>query len=318
MATVKARIMTVLAVGILCILPNLGNGFGIHSTQGRRQALATTLQAGPNANAMPFADRATSVGNEKAVSSSSSSAAEEDIQPPLESDMQVAVNIDAPEQVKVQGGALRTWTTQSPEVDRMLLSMATDGPPEGTPLLALVELHQGPENTPLKMQVKSGKGSLRPIRALIETPGSGHSLFIRNLEALEFPIWARVKDCTSEAVDKSVHEMGSPKLLQGGGAVTSYPLDPNVSVVKVLLRTDGRPLNAAIELTQGPNAVKVLMEVYTEDGIEWPFYCLIETPGSENTIRVWSTGTVEFPLTVCVEPFLVEQPVKKDSFLLVA
>lgn len=275
------------------------------------------MLAAANANAMPFADRATSVGDERAVSSTSSSAAPEDLAPPLEADMQVAVNIDTPESVKVQGGALRTWTTTSPEVSRMLLSMKSDGPPEGTPLLALVELHQGPENTPMKMQVKSGKGSLRPIRTLIETPGSGHSLFIRNLEALEFPIWARVKDCTSDVVDRAVHEMGSPKLLQGGGAVTSYPLDPTVSVVKVLIRTDGRPLNAAVELVQGPNAVKVLMEIYTEDGIEWPFYALIETPGSENTIRVWSTGTIEFPLTVCVEPFLVTEPVKKDSYFLV-
>ena len=312
-----SRTIRMNALLVLGMLASPATAFVVHTSNNQRRTRTTFLNAGGNANDMPFADRATSIGNEKAVSSVSSSAAEEDLAPPLEADMQVALNIDSPEPVKVQGGALRTWTTQSPEVDRMLLSMNTDGPPEGTPLLGLVELHQGPENTPMKMQVKSGKGSLRPIRCLIETPGSGHSLFIRNLEALEFPIWAKVKDCTSEAVDKAVHEMGSPKLLQGGGTVTSYPLDPNVSVVKVLLRTDGRPLNAAVELTQGPNAVKVLMEVYTEDGIEWPFYCLIETPGSENTIRVWSTGTVEFPLTVCVEPFLVEEKVKKDTYLLV-
>ena len=302
----------ILRAGILLVLcGSVGQAFVVQTVQQRPETFLN------NANSIPFGDRATSIGHERAVSSTTMNFLEEELAPPLESDMQVALNIDTVEPVKVQGGALRTWTTQAPEVERMLLCMNTDGPPEGTPLLALVELHQGPENTPMKMQVKSGKGNLRPVRVVLETPGSGHSLFVRNLEELEFPIWAKVKDCTEEAVDKAVHEMGSPKLLQGGGAVTSYPVDPNVSCVKVLVRTDGRPLHAAVELVQGPNAARVLLEVYTEDGIEWPFYCMIDTPGTENTIRVWSTGTVEFPLTVCVEPFLVEEKVKKDSYFLV-
>ena len=204
----------------------------------------------------------------------------------------------------VQGGSLKTWSFASPSIARIHVCLKTDG----RPLDADISLWQGPDNTPHKMRVYVEDGAVRPFTAVMETPRCPNTIQIRNTGQLEFPLAAHVlaeTDAPSDVPSARGNPLqGEPQTIQGG-ALKTYPFDPSVDSVQILLTTDGRPLNARIELLQGPNNNKQVMEVYTEDGMDRPCYLIIETPGSGNVVRVVNSATVEFPLTAWVEPYLV-------------
>ena len=47
------------------------------------------------------------------------------------------------------------------------------------------------------------------------------------------------------------------------------------------------------------------MELYTDDGNERSFFCILETPGSGNVVRIVNTAPVEFPLYSRVLPYSI-------------
>ena len=200
--------------------------------------------------------------------------------------------------ILVQGGSLRTWSYRSTAVEQVQVVLSTDG----RPLDADIELWHGPDNTPCKMRVYVENGQLRPFSAVIETPRGPNTVAIRNIGQIEFPLAANV---VADNVDAPSAECASKSMTIQGGALRTYPFDPSVDSVQVLLKTDGRPLNARIELLQGPNNNKQVIELYTEDGCDRPFFCLLETPGSGNVVRIVNTAPVEFPMTAAVVPHTV-------------
>merc|ERR1719277_267838 len=124
---------------------------------------------------------------------------------------------------------------------------------------------------------------------------------------MEFPISALVSAVSSV---EPLARFADNLVTVQGGALKTYPFGPNVDSVEVLLKTDGRPLQARIELLQGPNNNKQVIELYTEDGLDRPFYTVIQTPGSGNVVRIVNTATVEFPLTASLAAFTIST---KDS-----
>jgi len=203
----------------------------------------------------------------------------------------------------VQGSTLKTWSFPDPDVERVQLLLRT----EGRPLNADVELWQGPDNTPQKMRVYLEDGSKRPFCVVVEAPRGSNAIAIRNTNSLEFPLSAFVEtDSGSTGLGPEIRKKSTtkPRTVQGG-AVHTYPFAPAVDSVQVVLATDGRPLNARVELLQGPNNIKQVMELYTEDGMERPFICIIDTPGTGNVVRVVNTATIEYPMTAAVEPYAV-------------
>jgi len=213
---------------------------------------------------------------------------------------------DSAPTVKVEGNTLRTCSFDT-SVERVQVCLRT----EGRPLTANVELWQGPDNNPQRLAVYLEDGYDRPFCTIIETPSGTNSIAIRNTGAQEFPISACIDLSKPEEGKTTVSPIAAlsadskPRLVQGG-AVYTTPFAPSVASVLVVLKTDGRPMNARVELLQGPNNKKQVMELYSEDGKLRPFFAVIETPGTGNVVRLVNTATVEYPLTAIVEPFTIE------------
>ena len=197
--------------------------------------------------------------------------------------------------ILVQGGSLRTWSYRSPSVEQVQVILGT----EGRPLDAEIDLWHGPDNTPVKMRAYVENGKIRPFSCVVQTPRGPNTVAIRNIGELEFPLAAEV---TANQVEMPTQECRSSTTTIQGGALRTYPFEPQVDTVQVLIKTDGRPLNARIELLQGPNNNKQVIELYTEDGLDRPFFCTLMTPGAGNVVRVVNTSPVEFPMAAGVVP----------------
>jgi len=213
--------------------------------------------------------------------------------------------IEEVDQIIVQGGSLRTCAFDE-GINRVTVMMKT----EGRPLNANVDLWQGPDNTPQKMSIYLEDGSKRLFRAIVETPGSSNAVSIRNTAQLEYPLTCGME---IETDDSPAPMATADYRIVQGGAVYTLPFAPEVQSIKVSLKTDGRPMNARVELLQGPNNNKEILEVYTEDGLERPLNLILDSPGVGNVVRIVNTATVEFPISASLEPYIIDASVHEGS-----
>lgn len=214
--------------------------------------------------------------------------------------------------LKIQGDTLRTCSF-SEGVERVEVLMKTNG----RPLNAEAELWQGHHNDPQRIRVYLEDGAERNLRVTFEAPGSSNSVAIRNTGSQEYPLTAGVEadfggvQSTGSPAD-ILSSMSEPRLVQGG-AVYTLPFDPEVESIQVMLESDGRPMNARVELLQGPNNVKQAMDIYSENGCDRPLYVIMDSPGTGNVVRIKNTATVEYPLSAFIEPYLVDEAFVEGS-----
>lgn len=196
--------------------------------------------------------------------------------------------------VPVQGNSLRTWSNGYPYPQEQEVVLDTDG----RPLDATIEQWAGPGYTPRKMRVYSDDGAARPFRTY-EMPRGPHSYAIRNQGPLEFPMAANVGPAGGGMPPA---QFTAPPITVQGGATRSFPFDADVESVQVVLSTEGRNLQARVELLQGPDNVKQFIELEEDDGYNRPFICNFDTPGYGHTVRIINTAPMTFPLKASVAP----------------
>lgn len=216
----------------------------------------------------------------------------------------------------VQGGSLRTYDSGG-YYDRdsdMEITLET----EGRPLDALYEVWDGPNRTPTSIRAYSEDGALRPFHA---TVGNSPTHSVRNIAPLEFPLASTMTETPRGSSRPGRSEMAirssgggnvvrNPAMMplrggetiQGGSLKYYYFNDPAVESVHITLYSEGMPMKAYVELLQGPNSVRQIAEIDSEDGFNYPLECEVETPGHGSTIQIRNSGPMEFPLNAIVVP----------------
>merc|ERR1719389_733361 len=167
---------------------------------------------------------------------------------------------------------------------------------EGRPVNADIQLWLGPDWTPFSLKAYSEDGKLRPIQTLVGTRNKAAMIEVRNVGAYEFPFKAASN--YAEGVMATVPQE-IPATTAGervdGGALRSFPLSPETDQLEVVLNTEGKQLNARIELLNAPNNPKQTFEVFTNNGELNSLCVCFNTPDAGNTVRIVNLAPVEFP-----------------------
>jgi len=193
---------------------------------------------------------------------------------------------------RVEGKTRKTWKFNDLSKDRVQVGIVS----EGRPVTCDVQLWIGPDWTPMTLKAYSEDGKARPIQTLVGTRNKMATIEVLNTGEYQFPFQA-----ASNYAKSPMSEVPAtiPATTEGervdGGALRSYPVDPATEQLEVVLNTDGRQLNARVELLNAPNNPKQTFEIFTNNGELNSLAVCFNTPDPGNTVRIVNLAPVEFP-----------------------
>merc|ERR1719395_473732 len=188
---------------------------------------------------------------------------------------------------RVEGKTRKTWKFNDVTKDRVQVALTSTG----RPVNADVQLWLGPDWTPMKLKTYSEDGNLRPVQTLIGTRNKQAMIEVKNVGEYEFPISAASN--YAQVAQEVITTTDGVRV--DGGALRSFPVDASTKKLEVVLNTDGRQLNARIEILNAPNNPKQTFEVFTNNGELNSLCVAFATPDTGNTVRVINLAPVEFP-----------------------
>jgi len=196
---------------------------------------------------------------------------------------------------RIEGKTRKTWKFNDLSKDLVQVALTSDG----RPVKADIQLWLGPDWTPFTLKASSEDGKVRPIQTLVGTRNKAAMIEVRNVGEYEFPFKAASNYAKGPMamVPTEIPSTCTGERVQGG-ALRSFPLDPSTSQLEGVLNTEGKQLNAKIELLNAPNNPKQTFEVFTNNGELSPLCVCFNTIDAGNTVRIINLAPVEFPCIV--------------------
>uniref|UniRef100_A0A7S3V9T3 Uncharacterized protein n=1 Tax=Chaetoceros debilis TaxID=122233 RepID=A0A7S3V9T3_9STRA len=207
--------------------------------------------------------------------------------------------------VQIQGQTRHTWNMADASKEVVQVALHSNG----RPIQADLQVWIGPDWTPVTIHAKSEDGSQYPIQTLIGTRNKAANLEVMNTGPYTMPIKAAVSyaiDPLANARDDLANDDQVEGQYMEGGSIHNLAFAPNINQLQILLKTEGKQLNARVELLNGPSNVKASLEVFTNNGALNSLFVVFDTPGAGNAIVVKNLAPLEYPCEMYAKASEVE------------
>ena len=85
-------------------------------------------------------------------------------------------------------------------------------------------------------------------------------------------------------------------LLEGGDTIRTWTMPPNTERVEYVVRSNGRPVHARVEMWLGPQRRLHGLDIYCEDGTETPLRGCFRMKKGCSTFSIRNIGKAEYPI----------------------